>query len=105
MFGFVIERDGHRAAQEQKKKNWRVRAALDLPETGAVEADVRLSGEVVAAGLLVERAETAAMLEAALPMLRDGLTAAGFDVETLSVRVGKAVPEMGPPGHFMDLRS
>jgi len=105
MFGFVIERDGHRAAPEHKKKNWRVRAALDLQETGAVEADVRLSGEVVAAGLLAERAETAALLEAALPMLRDGLTAAGFEVETLSVRIGRAVAEAGPPGHFMDLRS
>jgi hypothetical protein len=105
MFGFVIERDGQHAKQEKERRRWRVRAAIDLQETGAVEADVRLRGETVTAGLLVERPETANMLEAALPMLRDGLTAAGFDVETLSVRLGKAVPQAGPPGHFVDRKT
>ena len=80
----------------------RVRAAIDLAETGAVEADVRLKGDVVTAGLVAEQPETARMLEEALPMLRDGLTAAGFEVDTLSVRLGKAKPDAGPPGHFVD---
>ena len=102
MFGFVIERDGRHAPHEREKKKWRVRAAIDLAETGAVEADVRLKGDVVTAGLVAEQPETARMLEEALPMLRDGLTAAGFEVDTLSVRFGKAKPDAGPPGHFVD---
>lgn len=105
VFGFVIERDGHRAQAKTEKRRWRVRAALDLAETGAVEADVRLHGETVTAGLLAERPQTAALLEAALPMLRDGLIAAGFEVDGLSVRLGKAAPDAATPGHFMDLRS
>ncbi len=105
MFGFAVERDGRHGAQERDKKKWRVRAAVDLGDTGAVEADVRLRGEAVSANLFAEQAETARLLEAALPLLRAGLTAAGFDVEALSVRVGKSVAQPGPPGHFVDRRT
>lgn len=105
VFGFVVERDGRQAMMEKEKRRWRFRAALDLPETGAIEADVRLMGTHVSAGIVAAKAETVAMLEAALPMLRDGLTAQGFDVETLSVRQGKGEPQAGPPGYFMDRRT
>jgi hypothetical protein len=40
-----------------------------------------------------------------LPLLRDGLTAQGFDVETLSVRRGKGAPPPAVPGTFMDRRT
>jgi hypothetical protein len=105
MFGFVIERDGRQTAQDKHKKKWRVRAALDLPDTGAVEADVRLRGDVVNAGILAERAETVALLEPLLPTLRDGLTAAGFEVESLYVRLGKGTPEPRPQRHFVDRKT
>jgi hypothetical protein len=90
---------------EREKRRWRFRAALDLPDTGAIEADVRLMGTHVSAGIVAEEAETVALLEAALPMLRDALTAQGFDVETLSVRKGKGTPPPAPPGYFMDRRT
>lgn len=105
VFGFVIERDGRQQQAEKEKRRWRFRAALDLPDTGAIEADVRLMGTHVSAGIVAESDETVAMLEAALPMLRDGLTAQGFDVETLSVRKGKGAPPPAPPGYFMDRRT
>jgi hypothetical protein len=105
MFGFVIERDGRQAQIEREKRRWRFRAALDLPDTGAIEAEVRLQGTHVSAGIVAEEAETVALLEAALPLLRDGLTAQGFDVETLSVRRGKGTPPPAPPGYFMDRRT
>jgi hypothetical protein len=105
VFGFVIERDGRQAQMEKEKRRWRFRAALDMPDTGAIEADVRLMGTHVSAGIVAEQAETVALLEAALPMLRDGLTAQGFDVEVLSVRKGKGAPPPAPPGYFMDRRT
>ncbi|BCJ91459.1 hypothetical protein IZ6_21940 [Terrihabitans soli] len=105
VFGFVIERDGRQQQMEKEKRRWRFRAALDLPDTGAIEADVRLMGTHVSAGIVAESEETVALLEAALPMLRDGLTAQGFDVETLSVRKGKGAPPPAPPGYFMDRRT
>lgn len=105
VFGFVIERDGRHAQAEKEKRRWRFRAALDLPDTGAIEADVRLQGTHVSAGIVAEQAETVALLEAALPLLRDGLTAQGFDVEVLSVRQGKNETPAEPPGYFMDRRT
>jgi Flagellar hook-length control protein FliK len=105
VFGFVIERDGRQAQAEREKRRWRFRAALDLPDTGAIEADVRLQGTHVSAGIVAEEEETVALLEAALPLLRDGLTAQGFDVEVLSVRKGKGTPPPAPPGYFMDRRT
>jgi hypothetical protein len=38
-------------------------------------------------------------------LLRDGLTAQGFDVEVLSVRLGKGEAPAEPPGYFMDRRT
>jgi hypothetical protein len=105
VFGFVVERDGRQAQMEKEKRRWRFRAALNLPDTGAIEADVRLQGTHVSAGIVAEQAETVAMLEAALPLLRDGLTAQGFDVEVLSVRQGKNAAPAEPPGYFMDRRT
>ena len=105
MFGFVIERDGRHAQQDKDKKKWRVRAALDLEDTGAVEADVRLQGEAVSAVILAERGETVRMLEDALPLLRDGLTAAGFEVESLYVRLGRGAQEQRPMRHFVDRKT
>jgi hypothetical protein len=105
MFGFVVERDGRHGAHDKDKKKWRVRAALDLPDTGAVEADVRLRGDAVSAAIHAERAETAALLEEQLPVLRDGLTAAGFEVESLSVRIGKPASETYQQRHFVDRKT
>lgn len=105
VFGFVIERDGRHAQQDKDKKKWRVRAALDFDDTGAMEADVRLQGEAVSAIILAERAETVQMLEEALPLLRDGLTAAGFEVESLYVHLGRGVQEPRPTRHFVDRKT
>ena len=105
IMGFVVERDGRHGAPEGEPRRWRVQAALDLPETGPVHADVRLRGMHVVAGLLAERGEIADVLAAALPQLRDGLTAAGFEVEALSVRHGRPEPRPEPPGRYLDARS
>jgi hypothetical protein len=105
VFGFVVERDGRQAQMEKEKRRWRFRAALNLPGTGAIEADVRLMGTHVSAGIVAEQAETVELLESALPLLRDGLTAQGFDVEVLSVRQGKGAQPAEPPGYFMDRRT
>ncbi len=105
LMGFVVERDGKKSDDPRKQKRWRVQAALDLPETGPLQADVQMRGRAVVAGIWVERSDIAQLLEEALPQLRDGLTAAGFDVETLNVRLGHLSPHLPPPGAFLDQRS
>ncbi|MFC5069291.1 flagellar hook-length control protein FliK [Flaviflagellibacter deserti] len=105
LMGFVVERDGKKNDDPRKQKRWRVQAALDLPETGPLQADVQMRGTAVVAGIWVERSDIAQLLEEALPLLRDGLTAAGFDVEELNVRLGHLRSHLPPPGAFLDQRS
>lgn len=71
---------------------WKVRIALDLEETGPVQAEIGLRRQRVAITLWAERKATAARARDEIGSLHAALTDAAFEVTTLDVRDGR------PPG-------
>ncbi|HRE21403.1 MAG TPA: flagellar hook-length control protein FliK [Rhabdaerophilum sp.] len=76
---------------------WKVRIALDLEETGPVQAEVALRGQSVAVTLWAERQTLAQAARHAIGDLHDALTGAAFDVVKLEIRDGR--PQPAPPRH------
>lgn len=106
----VLNEDGHydvlqlriRADREgrgrgQAAGRWSVELALDLPGLGPLHARIGLQGRRVAASLWLERPESAAAVEAALPELERALRARALEVGALRCRQGRPEPPPAPP--------
>ncbi len=100
-----------RIAQEESRRKdhgderiWRVRFALDLAETGSVEAMVTYIARQVSVTVWAERDETAASLRAGLTELGDALAAAQLEIDEMAVLTGQAPPPDGAAasGRFVD---
>ena len=105
--GFVVEREGQRSAPKPGRpedQGWRLRAALDTPVTGPVQADVRLHALRTTVLLVAERTDIAAALEENLPALREALVEGGLEPDALVVRTGSPAPPPAHPGRFLDRR-
>ena len=68
--------------------SWLVRFSIDLPEIGPVHARIALTGERATVTLNAERAESAELLTAGLPLLDAGLRGAQLEPGELRCRAG-----------------
>jgi hypothetical protein len=109
-----IERDrGNSETAAEGLKSWLVRFSIDLPEIGPVHARIALTGERAAVTLKAERAESAELLAAGLPLLDAGLRSAQIEPGELrcraggpdASRAGAAHPQPAAPGMFVDQAS
>lgn len=74
---------------------WKIRVALDLEETGPVQAEIGLRGQSVSVTLWAERQSMARMARDGIGSLHEALTEAAFDVIKLEVKDGR------PQGKFI----
>jgi hypothetical protein len=68
---------------------WKVRIAVDLEETGPVQAEIALRGQHIAVTLWAERKSMAEDARAAIGALHQALTGAAFEVSNLEVKDGR----------------
>ena len=108
-----IERDRGKADAAEGLKSWLVRFSIDLPEIGPVHARIALRGERATVTLKAERAESAELLAAGLPLLDAGLRSAQIEPGELrcraggpdTSRAGAVRPQAAAPGMFVDQAS
>ncbi len=81
---------------------WKVRIALDLEETGPIQAEVALRGQAVAVTLWAERQTIAQTARQTIGDLHDALTGAAFDVLKLEIRDGRPQPAPTRAGPILD---
>jgi flagellar hook-length control protein FliK len=63
-----------------REENWSVRLQLDPVNLGAMDIDLTLNGNVVAATVGVANNDVRALLESGLPRLRESLESAGLQL-------------------------
>lgn len=90
------------ASSETEPFPWKVRIALDLEETGPIQAEVALRGQVVAVTLWAERQSVAQAARQSIGDLHDALTSAAFDVVKLEIRDGRPQPAPVRAGPLLD---
>ncbi|MGL5447039.1 MAG: flagellar hook-length control protein FliK, partial [Rhabdaerophilum sp.] len=93
------------AANKVEGFPWKIRIAVDLEETGPVQAEIALRGHRVAVTLWAERKSMVEDARAAIGTLHQALTGAAFEVTNLEVRDGRPA---GPLPRFqpaLDRRS
>lgn len=97
-----IDKDGRGDAEAFP---WKVRIAVDLEETGPVQAEIAMRGQRVAVTLWAERKSMAESARSAIGALHRALTGAALDVAHLDVRDGR--PSGPAPRHLpmLDRRS
>lgn len=111
MIGLMIEHQPHSdrpadVSVDEDDKNategfpWKVRIAVDLEETGPVQAEIALRGQRIAVTLWAERKSMAEDARAAIGTLHQALTGAAFEVSNLEVRDGRPA---GPLPRFQPL--
>ena len=103
VISLAIGGDGRGAGAGEEQARWRMRLALDLEPAGPIHALISLRGEQAGVTLWAERPETAETFRQAIGELRDALTVADLDIETLEVRDG-APPQAAHArsGAFLD---
>lgn len=84
---------------------WKVRIALDLEETGPVQAEIALRGQSVAVTLWAERQSMAALARDEIGALHEALTGAAFDVFKLEVKDGRPQGKVPRAGPLLDRRT
>lgn len=99
---YQIEKDGN---GETEAFPWKVRIALDLEETGPVQAEIALRGQSVAVTLWAERQSMAALARDEIGALHEALTGAAFDVFRLEVKDGRPQGKVPRPGPLLDRRT
>lgn len=100
-----IDRDGSGRAEEDESGGWRVRFSLDAEPAGPAQAVVGLKAGEVSVSLWAERGETAAVLAAQEPLLRDMLKQAGLEAGALAIRRGKPAAQIWAGARLLDRRS
>lgn len=98
----VEERD---ANPETEGFPWKVRIALDLEETGPVQAEIALRGQSVGVTFWAERTEMAQAARAEIGALHRALTQAAFDVVNLEVKDGFPHARAVPHAPVLDRRT
>lgn len=107
----TIARDRDDTSATEGLRSWLVQFSIDLPEIGPVHARVALTGERAAVTLNAERADSAELLAAGLPLLSAGLRGAALEPGELRCRAGganaagAARPQLSVPGMFVDQAS
>lgn len=99
---YEIEKDG---GGETETFPWKVRIALDLEETGPVQAEIALRGQSVAVTLWAERQSMAALARDEIGALHEALTGAAFDVFRLEVKDGRPQGKAPRAGPLLDRRT
>lgn len=84
---------------------WKVRIALDLEETGPVQAEIALRGQSVGVTFWAERAEMAQAARREIGALHKALTQAAFDVVNLEVKDGFPHARAVPHAPVLDRRT
>lgn len=116
MMGVMIEHQPHalpepedataRESQgEAQPFPWKIRIALDLEETGPVEAEIGLRGQSVSVQLWAEQPGMAKLARAAIGDLHAALSNAAFDIVKLDVHDGRAAPRPTLPNPYLDRRT
>jgi hypothetical protein len=91
--------------EEAQDFPWKVRIALDLEETGPVQAEIGLRGQAVAVTLWAERRMVAEAARRDIGALHDMLTAAAFEVTRLDVKDGRPVGQQPRATRVLDRRT
>ncbi len=76
---------------------WALRLHLDLEATGPIDVTLRLRGEHLAVDLCCERARTRDQAAGLAPRLEAALRQAGFALDRLTTRTGRASRRAGEP--------
>jgi Flagellar hook-length control protein FliK len=84
---------------------WKVRIALDLEETGPVQAEIALRGQSVGVTLWAERRNMAEAARAEIGALHKALTGAAFEVVNLEVKDGFPHLKAQPHAPVLDKRT
>lgn len=84
---------------------WKVRIALDLEETGPVEAEIGLRGQSVSVQLWAEQPGMAQWARRSIGDLHAALSGAAFEVVKLDVHDGRATPRPSMPHPYRDRRA
>lgn len=99
---YEAEKDG---SGDTEPFPWKVRIALDLEETGPVQAEIALRGQSVAVTLWAERTSMASLARESIGALHEALTGAAFDVFKLEVKDGRPQGKPVPRGPVLDRRT
>lgn len=83
---------------------WKVRIALDLEETGPVEAEIGLRGHAVSIQLWAEQPGMARLARQTLGDLHAALSGAAFEIVKLDVHDGRSSPRPSLPNPYLDRR-
>jgi hypothetical protein len=100
---YAVENEGNAEAEEGFP--WKIRVALDLEETGPVQAEIALRGQAVAVTLWAERPATAGTARAEIGALHAALTDAAFEVTRLDVRDGMPLSRPARHAPMLDRRT
>jgi hypothetical protein len=107
----TVERDGGNRGADETKPQWRASFSIDLESIGPVHVRIALSGERASVTLKAERADSAALLSAGLPLLDAGLRRAEIEPGDLRCHLENHVgnlagsPQAAAPGMFLDQAS
>lgn len=100
--GIAVEDEGGNGTEAFP---WKVRIALDLEETGPVQAEIALRGQRVGVTLWAERKAMAEDARRAIGDLHAALTGAAFEVAHLDVKDGRPAAPVHRPTTHLDRRS
>jgi Flagellar hook-length control protein FliK len=87
--GTQFEADPLTSNSDPETFPWKVRIAVDLEETGPVQAEIALRGQSIAVTLWAERHATAGIARREISALHQALSQASFDVTRLEVKDGR----------------
>jgi hypothetical protein len=102
----TIERDGGNRGPDETKPQWRASFSIDLESIGPVHVRIALNGERASVTMKAERAHSAELLSAGLPLLGAGLRQAEIEPGDLRCQLaGSPRPQAAMPGTFLDQAS
>jgi hypothetical protein len=104
----TIERDGGTRSTDETKPQWRASFSINLESIGPVHVRIALTGERASVTLKAERARSAELLSAGLPLLSAGLRQAEIEPGDLRCHAGHLADSPRPqtaPGTFLDQAS
>ena len=71
------------ATEESEQQDWNILLNVNLPQLGAVEAELFMRGSKVSVVIHAEQAETAEQINCSLHQLKSGLESRGLNVSVL----------------------
>jgi Flagellar hook-length control protein FliK len=101
----AIERDGGNRDPHDAQPHWRASFSVDLESIGPVHVRIALTGARASVTLKAERARSAELLSAGLPLLDAGLRKAEIEPGELRCHAGTPRPQAAMPGTFLDQAS